>query len=78
MVVKEETSLLPSSVRESPKVNDKRLSVKRSFQWLQIAAFALMFGWLLLLSVRSWQPVLSEEVVNKLMRGQEVRDCFFY
>ena len=74
MVVKEETSLLPSSVRESPKVNDKRLSVKRSFQWLQIAAFALMFGWLLLLSVRSWQPVLSEDLVNQLIRGQEVRN----
>ena len=78
MVLKEETSLLPSSVRESPKVNDKRLSVKRSFQWLQIAASALMFGWLALLSVRSWQPVLSEEVVNKLVRVEEVRDCFCY
>ena len=74
MVVKEEISLLPSSVRESPKVNDKRLSVKRSFQWLQIAAFALMFGWLLLLSVRSWQPVLSEDLLNQLIRGQEVRN----
>ena len=78
MVVKEETSLLPSSVRESPKVNDKRLSVKRSFQWLQIAAFALMFGWLLLLSVRSWQPVLSEDLVNQLIRGQEVRNRLKY
>ena len=77
MVVKEEISLLPSSVRESPKVNDKRFSVKRSFQWLQIATLALIIGWLALLSVRSWQPVLSEEMVNKLVRGQEVRDCFF-
>ena len=78
MVVKEEISLLPSSVRESPKVNYKRLSAKRPFQWLQIAAFALMFGWLLLLSVRSWQPVLSEDLVNQLMRGQEVRKRLKY
>ena len=74
MVGKEEISLLLSSVRESPKVNDRRLSVKRSFQWLQIATFALMFGWLLLLSVKTWQPVLSREVVDQLMRQQEVRN----
>ena len=74
MVGKEEISLLLSSVRESPKVNDRRLSVKRSFQWLQIATFALMFGWLLLLSVKTWQPVLSREVVDQLMREKEVRN----
>ena len=74
MVGKEEISLLLSSVRESPKVNDRRLSVKRSFQWLQIATFALLFGWLLLLSVKTWQPVLSREVVDQLMREQEVRN----
>ena len=74
MVGKEEISLLLSSVRESPKVNDRRLSVKRSFQWLQIATFALLFGWLLLLSVKTWQPVLSREVVDQLMREKEVRN----
>ena len=77
MVVKEEISLLPSSVKGATKVKERRVSIKRSFQWLQIATLALIIGWLALLSVRSWQPVLSEEMVNKLVRGQEVRDCFF-
>ena len=78
MVVKEEISLLPSSVKGATGVKDRKMSIKRSFHWLQIATLALIIGWLSLLSVRSWQPVLSEEVVNKLVRGEEVRDCFFY
>ena len=78
MVVKEKISLLPSSVKSLPGVREGKSSIKNSFRWLLIATLALMFGWLVLLSFRSYQPVLSEEVVNKLMRGQEVRDCFFY
>ena len=78
MVVKEEISLLPSSVKGAREVKERRMSIKRSFHWLQIATLALIIGWLALLSVRSWQPVLSEEVVNKLMRVEEVRDCFFF
>ena len=76
MVVKEEISLLPSSVKGATEVKERRMSIKRSFHWLQIATLALIIGWLALLSVRSWQPVLSEEVVNELLRGQEVRDSF--
>ena len=72
MVVKEEISLLPSSVKSFPRVSEGNVSIKRSFHWLLIATLALMFGWLVLLSVRSYQPVLSEELVNRLMRGQEV------
>ena len=79
MVVKEEISLLPSSVKDAAtKVKERKTSIKRSFHWLQIATLALIIGWLALLSVRSWQPVLSEEVVNKLMRVEEVRDCSFF
>ena len=72
MVVKEEISLLPSSVKSFPRVSEGNVSIKRSFHWLLIATLALMFGWLVLLSVRSYQPVMSEELVNRLMRGQEV------
>ena len=72
MVVKEEISLLPSSVKSLPRVREGTLSIKRSFHWLLIATLALMFGWLVLLSVRSYQPVMSEELVNRLMSGQEV------
>ena len=72
MVVKEEISLLPSSVKSLPRVREGTLSIKRSFHWLLIATLALMFGWLVLLSVRSYQPVMSEELVRSLMRGQEV------
>ena len=72
MVVKEEISLLPSSVKSLPGVRGSNLSIKRSFHWLLIATLALMFGWLVLLSVRSYQPALSEELVRILMRGQEV------
>merc|ERR1712012_803100 len=74
MVVKEEISLLPSSVKSFPGVREGNVSIKRSFHWLLIATLALMFGWLVLLSVRSYQPVLSEELVRSLMRGQEARD----
>merc|ERR1712012_1429212 len=74
MVVKEEISLLPSSVKSLPGVREGKLSIKRSFHWLLIATLALIFGWLVLLSVRSYQPELSEELVNRLMRGQEARD----
>ena len=73
MVVKEEISLLPSSVKEPRRVMERSVSIKRTFHWLQIATFALVFGWLALLSVRSWQPLLSKDVFNELMRGQEVR-----
>ena len=72
MVVKEEISLLPSSVKSFPGVSEGNVSIKRSFHWLLIATLALMFGWLVLLSVRSYQPALSEELVRILMRGQEV------
>ena len=72
MVVKEEISLLPSSVKSLPRVREGTLSIKKSFHWLLIATLALMFGWLVLLSVRSYQPVMSEELVRSLMRGQEV------
>ena len=72
MVVKEESSLLPSSVKSLPGVREGNVSIKRSFHWLLIATLALMFGWLVLLSVRSYQPVLSEDLVNSLMRGKEV------
>ena len=72
MVVKEEISLLPSSVKSLPRVREGKVSIKRSFHWLLIATLALMFGWLVLLSVRSYQPVLSEETVRSLIRGQEV------
>ena len=72
MVVKEEISLLPSSVKSLPGAREGKVSIKRSFHWLLIATLALMFGWLVLLSVRSYQPVMSEELVNRLMRGQEV------
>ena len=78
MVVKEEISLLPSSVKGATKVKDRKMSIKRSFHWLQIATLALIIGWLALLSVRSWQPVLSEEVVDQLIRGQEVRNRLKY
>merc|ERR1712012_694028 len=74
MVVKEEISLLPSSVKSLPGASEGNVSIKRSFHWLLIATLALMFGWLVLLSVRSFQPALSEELVNSLMRGQEARD----
>merc|ERR1711963_583256 len=74
MVVKEEISLLPSSVKRLPGVREGNLSIKRSFHWLLIATLALMFGWLVLLSVRTYQPVMSEELVRSLMRGQEARD----
>ena len=50
------------------------MSIKRSFHWLLIATLVLMFGWLVLLSVRSYQPVMSEELVRSLMRGQEVSE----
>ena len=69
MVVKEEISLLPSSVKGATGVKERRMSIKRSFHWLQIATLALIIGWLALLSVRSWQPVLSEELVRSLTRG---------
>ena len=72
MAVKEEISLLPSSVKSLPGVREGNVSIKRSFQWLLIATLALIFGWLVLLSARSYQPTLSEELVNRLMRGQEV------
>ena len=72
MVVKEEISLLPSSVKSLPRVREGNVSIKRSFHWLLIATLALMFGWLVLLSVRSYQPLLSEETVNRLIRSQEV------
>ena len=72
MVVKEEISLLPSSVKSFSRVREGKVSIKRSFHWLLIATLALMFGWLVLLSVRSYQPVLSEELVRGLMRRQEV------
>ena len=72
MAVKEENSLLPSSVKSLPGVREDKVSIKRSFHRLLIATLALMFGWLVLLSVRSYQPVLSEELVRSLMRGQEV------
>ena len=78
MVEKEEISLLPSSVKGATGVKERRMSIKRSFHWLQIATLALIIGWLALLSVRSWQPVLSEEVVSQLLRGEEVRDSFFF
>merc|ERR1712062_555663 len=74
MVVKEELSLFPSSVKSLPGVREGNVPIKRSFHWLLIATLALMFGWLVLVSVRSYQPVLSEETVRSLMRGQEVRD----
>ena len=73
MVVREEISLLPSSVKSFPRVGEGKVSIKRSFHWLLIATLALMFGWLVLLSVRCWQPALSEEVFRSLMREQEVR-----
>ena len=72
MAVKEEISLLPSSVKIFPRVREGKVSIKRSFHWLLFATLALMFGWLALLSVRSYQPVLSEELVNRLIRSQEV------
>ena len=72
MVVKEEISLLPSSVKSLPRAREGDVSIKRSFHWLLIATLALVFGWLVLLSVRSYQPVMSEELVRSLMRGQEV------
>jgi len=74
MVVKEELSLFPSSVKSLPGVREGNVPIKRSFHWLLIATLALMFGWLVLLSVRSYQPALSEEMVSSLMRGQEARD----
>ena len=72
MAVKEEISLLPSSVKSLPGVREGNVSIKRSFQWLLIATLALIFGWLVLLSVRSYQPGLSEELFRSLMRGKEV------
>ena len=73
MAVKEEISLLPSSVKSLPRVREGKVFIMRSFHWLLIATLALMFGWLVLLSVRCWQPALSEEVFRSLMREQEVR-----
>ena len=72
MVVKEEISLLPSSVKSLPRVREGKVFIMRSFHWLLIATLALMFGWLVLLSIRCKQPVLSEDVVRNLMRDQEV------
>ena len=72
MVVKEEFSLFPSSLKSLPGVREGNVPIKRSFHWLLIATLALMFGWLVLLSVRSYQPALSEEMVSSLMGGQEV------
>ena len=78
MVVKEEISLLPFSVKGATEVKERKMSIKRSFHWLQIATLALIVGWLALLSVRSWQPVLSEDLVTQLSRGQEVRKRLKY
>ena len=72
MAVKEEISLLPSSVKSLPGAREGNVSIKRSFHWLLIATLVLMFGWLVLLSVRCRQSVLSEDIVRSLMRDQEV------
>ena len=39
-------------------------------------AMALLFSWLALLSVGSWQPVFSEQLVVKPIKGHEVSNWF--
>ena len=52
--------------------NGQNASIKNIFQWLQIATTVVMFGWLVVLSMRTRQPVLSEDFVNKLIKSHEV------
>ena len=75
MVVKEEISLLPSSARSSTRSSKGNASIKKTFHWLQIATLAIIIGWLVLLSMRTRQPVLSEDFVNKLIKSHEVILC---
>ena len=73
MVVKEETSLLPSSAKSSTRSSKGNASIKNIFQWLQIATTVVMLVWLVMLSMRTRQPVLSKDFVNELIKSHEVR-----
>ena len=68
MVVKKEISLLPASMRGSTNERDGK-----SVLWLQIATMLFLVCWLAALSVRSWQPGLSADLVDRLMSNNEVR-----
>ena len=75
MVVKVETSLLPTAV-EIP--SSERVPMKRTFLWLLTASLVLIFGWLALLSViavnnMNIQSGGAEDLFNKFGRSQEVR-----
>ena len=86
MVVKEESSLLPTMTNRTTPVRGDKVSISRTFIWLLLCALVLMFGWLSVLSViilRNPQPVVPEDFATKLARSQEVlsemshRNSFF-
>ena len=78
MVVKEETSLLPTAVEIPSSLRTEKVPIKRTFLWLLNASLVLIFGWLTLLSAiavnnLNIQPGLAEDLFNKFGRSQEVR-----
>ena len=78
MVVKEDTSLLPTSVEIPSSVRTTKVPIKRTFLWLLTASLVLIFGWLALLSViavnnLNIQPGVAEDLFNKFGGRQEVR-----
>ena len=78
MVVKEDTSLLPTAVEIPSSVRTEKVPIKRTFLWLLSASLVLIFGWLALLSViavnnMNIQSGGAEDLFNKFGRSQEVR-----
>ena len=68
MVVKKEISLLPASMRVSTSERDGKSGLR-----LQIAILLFIVCWLAAFSVRSLQPGLSSDSVDRLMSNNEVR-----
>ena len=82
MVVKEDTSLLPTAVEIPSSVRTTKVPLKRTFLWLLTASLVLIFGWLTLLSViavnnLNIQPGVAEDLFNEFGRSQEVRCLIF-
>ena len=78
MVVKEDTSLLPTAVEIPASMRKEKVPIRRTFLWLLTASLVLMFGWLTLLSViavnnLNIQSGVAEDLFNKFGRSQEVR-----
>ena len=78
MVVKEDTSLLPTAVEIPSSMRKEKVPIRRTFLWLLTASLVLMFGWLTLLSViavnnMNIQPGVAEDLFDKFGRSQEVR-----